>query len=72
MVTDLSEFSRGDRVVFFHGRSPHQGQVEEIQEDGRIVVLIKAGDSTVRILKDEDEIKSYSEVKGKHARIRFV
>ena len=64
--------NKGTQVVFFHGRKPMRGQVEEVQDDGRVVVLVKSGDGIIRILKDEDEIKSYDEVKGKHAKIRFV
>ena len=48
------------------------GQVEEVQDDGQVVVLVKSGDGTVRLLKDADEIRPYGDVKGKHAKIRFL
>ena len=64
--------NRGDWVVFFQGRRPMRGQVEEIQDDGRVVVLVKTEGGITRILKDADEIKALEEVKGKRAKIRFV
>ena len=67
----MSDFRRGDQVVFFHGRSPKRGQVEEVQEDDRIVVLIKTDGGLVRMLKDDDELKKVEDVQGKHAVIRF-
>ena len=63
---------KGTQVVFFQGRRPLRGQVEEVQEDGRVVVLVKTDGGITRILKDEDEVKPLNEVKGKHAKIRFV
>jgi len=64
--------SKGSKVAFFHGRRPMIGQVEEVQDDGQVVVLVKSGDGTVRLLKDADEIRPYGDVKGKHAKIRFL
>ena len=58
----------GTKVSFFQGRRAMLGTVEEVQEDGRLVV----NSNGMRLVKDEDEIRAYSSVKGKKARIRFV
>lgn len=68
----MSEVSPGQLVVFFNGRRPMKGKVEEIQEDGRVVVLIKTDGGTTRVLKDADEIKPFNDVKGQKAKIRFL
>lgn len=68
----MSNLSRGKVVVFFNGRRPMRGVVEETQDDGRVVVLIKTEGGTTRVLKDEDEVRPVEEVSGKKARIRFL
>lgn len=69
---DIDAPDKGSKVAFFHGRRPMLGTVEEIQDDGRVVVIVKSGDGAVRILKDADEVRPYSEVRGKKAKIRFL
>ncbi|KKL98107.1 hypothetical protein LCGC14_1827780 [marine sediment metagenome] len=67
----MSELSRGQHVVFFQGRRPMKGVVEEVQDDGRVVLVVKTDGGATRIIKDGDEVKPVEEVKGKQARIRF-
>ena len=68
----MSEVSKGEKVVFFNGRRPMTGIVEEIQDDGRVLLAVTQSGFVTHIVKDADEVRALSEVKGKHASIKFV
>jgi hypothetical protein len=63
--------SIGEKVVFFNGRRPMIGRVLSRQDDGNLVILVETQGGSTRLLKEEDEVKPFSEVKGKKANIRF-
>ncbi len=68
----MSEVSKGEKVVFYNGRRPMTGTVEEVQDDGRIVLAVSNSGFITKIVKDSDEVRPLREVKGKHASIKFI
>lgn len=61
-------FRKGEKVSFFQGRRPMIGTIESIQDDGRIAINANGQ----LVVKDDDEVRPYSELKGKAAKIRFL
>lgn len=65
-------FRKGQDVVFFNGRRPMRGIVTDKLDGDQYVVSVKSNGGTLEIVKPADELKSYQDVKGQKARIRFL
>ena len=68
----MSHVNKGEKVVFYQGRRPMTGVVEEIQDDGSVLIGVSNNGFTTRIVKESDEVRALREVKGRHASIKFV
>ncbi len=68
----MSEIRKGLKVAFFNGLKPMTGVVSEIQEDGRIVVEVSSNGGSSLIVKDEEELRAFSDLQGRNAHVRFL
>ena len=68
----MSDIRKGVPVAFFNGLKPMRGVVSEIQDDGRIVVEVSNNGGSSLIVKDEEELRAFSDLKGRSAHVRFL
>jgi hypothetical protein len=66
------DLSKGQAVVFFNGRRPMRGVIKDIIDNGNYVVTVNSNGGQIELVKPPEELKPFSAVKGKKARIRFL